>query len=163
MLAAHTSDLHPRLTAAIVQNAELAAQLTARCLHGLNQRMKAEGVLPEAAELSLPRGFLLEIGAVGQLRVWEMQGLRPYLPADLPTFADATAELYRRAREEPAEFQTAAGAKLSPRVLQVWIESFCWEGPALLEANLLLGDVDEDALVDAVAHLLWNNRLPLCQ
>ena len=155
-MIATIDDSHPALTAAIIRNAELAATVTAACVHNWDARFK-QGGFADGAQ-NLPAAFLMELGAIGQIRLWELEGLRDFLPSDLPTYGEAVAELSRRALTAPQEFQTLAGARLSPRVMQVWLESFSWAAPSLLQADVVLGEVDEDALVDAVAHLLWTHR-----
>ena len=36
--------------------------------------------------------------------------------------------------------------------------SFAWEAPRILQAQIVIGAIDEDALVDALADLVWSMR-----
>jgi hypothetical protein len=38
------------------------------------------------------------------------------------------------------------------------LHSFAWAGPATIGADVLLGEPDGDALVEALAALLWERR-----
>lgn len=160
-MVASVNDLHPALITAVIRHSELAADITAECLSRLRARMIDEGLLAEDSPLRLPGAFLMELGAIGQLSLWEHQGLRDLLPPEIPTVAEATAELYRRASAVPEEFQLLSGATLAPRVRQVYLEHICWAAPEMLTANIVVGETDEDALVEAVARLLWHNRANL--
>jgi hypothetical protein len=48
--------------------------------------------------------------------------------------------------------------ELALRVFSVWVEHFAWHGREQLGADLVLGEAEEDALADALADLLWDNR-----
>ena len=112
---------------------------------------------------SLPGLFLLELAAALQLRQWETQGVLNPLDGDLPSWREAADELFARAAERPEEFLTPTTPSLLHRVLKVWVERFAWEAPDLLQAELVLGDLDEDGVVDALAELLWTHREELGQ
>lgn len=135
---------------AIVRHARRMADLTAAT-------MDATGLLPQRP-VSLPAGFLLELGAVLQLRLWERQGLRQHLDADLPTFRLAADHLAARASRGPSEFEGPEAAPLSQRVLRAWMEHFAWEGPCLLEADIVVGPVNEDQFAEAMAEFVWNHQ-----
>jgi hypothetical protein len=155
-MVAAIDELHPLEVRAIVHNAEVAATITAACLHSWDAQLKKDG-FPAGAQ-GLPAGFLMELGAIGLLHLWEIEGLRNFLPADLPTAGEAVAELNRRAATTPQEFQTVAGAQLAPRVWQAWLDHFSWAAPSLLQADVVLGEADEDVLVESLAQLAWNHR-----
>jgi hypothetical protein len=38
------------------------------------------------------------------------------------------------------------------------MKHFAWEGLDLLQADFILGDVDEDAFADLLAEFLWSHR-----
>jgi hypothetical protein len=158
MVARATSldKVHPAFIAAVRQNAERQAVIVADYLDAIDERLKQDGY-PDGAR-GLPPGFLLELGAVVQLKLWEAEGLAEFLPTELPTAAQAGEELFRRTRETPEEFHTQASQKLGPQVMRVWLERFAWAAPNLLQADVVLGEVDEDVLVDALAQLLWEHR-----
>lgn len=155
-MVAAVQDFHPEVVQAVIRNADYCATLVAACLDVLDKRLKEDGHAQGAQ--GLPTGFLLELGTVLQLKIWEQQGLREFLPADLPTFAAAMADLHRRVTTNPLAFQSIESNRLGQYVLQVELERLSWAAPELLEADMVITDVDDDALVEAVAQLLWVHR-----
>jgi hypothetical protein len=114
--------------------------------------------IPKSEPCGLPPAFLLELSAVLELRLWELQGLRSYLDADLPTSREAAHALANRAKKGPAEFEGPDAAPLSVRVLHVWMEAFAFDGPDFLHADLIVRDVDEDAFIDVLSEFVWRHR-----
>lgn len=150
-------DLDPALIAATVQQAERQATMVAVCLDAIDARLKEAGH-PEGSK-GLPLGFLLELGSICQLKYWEISGLRDFLPPGLPTSEDASTDLYKRATTTaPEEFYSIENDHLGRQLLAVWLERFAWAAPNLLQADVVLGEVDEDSLVDGLARLLWVHR-----
>jgi hypothetical protein len=139
------------LVEAVMQRAEQNALLTSAAL-------EATGLFSSPSEVRLPLNFLLELGAVSQLGVWELQGMHHHVAYGLPTFADAAHELAGRAAKGTGEFQGSGKTPLSARLLKFWIEHFAWQGQALLQAEILVGEVDEDSFVDTLAEFLWTHR-----
>jgi hypothetical protein len=138
---------------AVVRHAGRQADLTAAALD-------ETGLFPDRPTV-LPAGFLLELAAVLELGLWERQGLRPYLDIDLPTYREAADELAARAKRGFAEFDGLDATPLSHRVLQAWMQHFAWEGPDLLQADFILGDVDEDQFANVLADFVWQHRKEL--
>jgi hypothetical protein len=138
---------------AVVRHAERLADLTAATLD-------ATGLFPERPVV-LPAGFLLELGTVLELALWERQGVRVHLNADLPTFREAAEALLARAKRGLAAFDSPDAALLSNRVLQAWMERFAWEGPDFMHADFILGDVDEDQFAQVLADFVWQHRREL--
>ncbi|NLX98144.1 MAG: hypothetical protein GXY83_18440 [Rhodopirellula sp.] len=135
---------------AVVRHAHRRADLTAAALDAIGLLTKRPAVFPA--------GFLLEFGAVVELGVWERQGLRVFLNSDLPTFSEAADELLARVAKGSAAFDGSDAAPLSRRVFQVWMERFAWEGPDILDADFLVGDVDEDQFARVLADFVWQHR-----
>ena len=135
---------------AVVSNAQRRAALTAAVLD-------ATGIF-KSEPCRLPAAFLLELSAVCELGLWERQGLRVYLDTDLPTFREAAAELSRRADKGLAEFEGPDAARLSQRVLRVWMQHFAWDGPQRLGCDTLVGAVDEDEFAAVLAEFLLEHR-----
>ncbi len=106
----------------------------------------------------LPIQFCVELAAILQLHAWEEAGLRGLLPADLPSCKEALADLIHRTRTAPQGFTGADGVQLSPAVIFAWVTQFAWAAPNFLHADIVLGQADEDALVNALAKLLWKHR-----
>jgi hypothetical protein len=79
----------------------------------------------------------------------------------LPTHADALQDLADRAfRAAGGEqlFDFPEGAVLLRKVIKVWVENFSWQGQDLLGAEVLVGRLDDDALVDQLAIFLFEHR-----
>lgn len=146
----------PPTIQAVALNAERQAILVAAYLKQIDSLLKRDG-LPSVAT-GFPAGYLLELGAVLMLGHWDRKGLLAFLPSDLPAFADAVAELKRRAVIGNFKLLDCIASQLVRQVRQTWLERFAWEAPNLLQADVVLGDVDEDVLVEAVAQLIWVNR-----
>ena len=112
----------------------------------------------ESKPPQLPAAFLLEFSAVMELGVWERYGLREHLDVNLPTFAEAIADLVDRALRGPSAFADPSSAELSERVFRVWVEHFAWEGLELLSTDAVVGDFDNDDFVEELADLIWTHR-----
>lgn len=110
---------------------------------------------------SLPAAFLLELAAVLELGTWERQDLCRHLDVDLPSHSDAAESLASRAAQRPGEFEGPDAAPLSRKMFQVWATSFAWNSHQFLHADVILGEVDEDAFVDLLANFLWQHQSEL--
>lgn len=148
--------IHPLVIGSVCRNAEFQADLAAACLKAIDQRLRDAG--HEDGCSGLPAAFLLELAAVAQLKYWELRGLRQLLPSEVPTASDASADLHRRVVLDPQKFFKGIDAPLARQIHQVWIEHFHWLEPELIEADIVIGRVDEDKAVEALAQLLWQNR-----
>ena len=102
----------------------------------------------------------MELAAVLQLEEWERQSVLDHLNADLPSYRQAADELAARSAW-PKEFHGRHATRLSTLVNTVWIERFAWDGPSMLQADIVFGDCDEDALVEQLAKFLWEHRVDL--
>lgn len=138
------------LPASLIAHAERSAELTAATLD-------ATGLFPKRPIL-LPANFLLEFAAVLQLGIWEERGLCRRLDADLPTFSQASKALADRAANAWAEFLGADAAPLHEKILSVWSEQIAWQAREILDADVVLSDVNEDAFADLVAEFIWQHR-----
>jgi hypothetical protein len=154
MVTLNTSDgplhLPDELVGALVRRAERQADVTADWL-------KAAGLF-RSGPPRLPAACLLELAAVLELGIWERHGLRGHLEVDLPTYREAADQLAARCMKGPAEFHGPNATPLSLRVLRVWMEHFAWEGPDLLQADVVVGDLDEDVFIDLLAEFVWTYR-----
>jgi hypothetical protein len=101
---------------------------------------------------------LLELGAVLELGVWERVGFRQHLNVDLPTYREAADELAARCRKGPEEFDGPNATPLARQVLRVWTENFAWDGPDLVQADVVVGDFEEDEFIELLAEFVWNHR-----
>jgi hypothetical protein len=105
-----------------------------------------------------PLPYLLELGAILQLALWESAGFAEQLPSDLPTLSQAREELKTRAALGPQEFVDPKKARLFECVFLVWWEHFAWHAPELLDAEVLLGQLNEDEVVQQLARFFWETR-----
>ena len=102
----------------------------------------------------LPTLLLLRLGVGCQLLRWESRGILLHKQLGLP---DGWAVI----REALIRVSGVAGPQVDPnpgieqRVLQLSLDQLSWTAPDLLGADIVLGDVDEDALAISVADLLW--------
>ena len=148
---------HPLLIETVASRAEQLAYFVSLFLEPIRKKLQLEGLA--SAQLRWPAGYLLELGAIGQLTLWELQGLCPYLPADLPTAQEAMLQLHERATHSPEDLQSPSNAHLARRVLQVHVEQECWRGPELLDAHFALTSLEgDDEFIEAAAQLLWRLR-----
>jgi len=154
MVTSAISDGPLRLPDALVQaatrNAERQADLTGTYLRALG--------LGKSGEVRLPAAALLELAAVLELGVWERRGLRAHLEVDLPTYREAADQFAARCMKGPLEFEGPNATPLSMRVFQVWVEHFAWDAPELLDAEVVLDNVDDDDFVDLLAEFVWAHR-----
>jgi hypothetical protein len=158
----------PELVRAVVLHAARDADQVALFLNTLITlvvRPAGDGTspapLPPPAPLPLPGWFLLELAAALQLWIWEHSGIRLHLDAGLPPAGDALRAVFCRLTAAPGEEATGEGTPLSRAVLARLAEHCGWSGQEDLGADLLLGEADEDALVDALADLIWTHRASL--
>ena len=103
--------------------------------------------------------LLVGLAAALRLRAWEQSGLRAHQEAGLPTADEALREVFRAiTAPAPLSEKEQAARQLGTQVLGVLIRRLAWNGRTLLDADLELGEADEDTLVDALALFLWENR-----
>ena len=94
-----------------------------------------------------------------QILAWERAGLRPELPADLPTAEEAFRNLLPPDTSEDSS-NTPVVPELSMKVFRTWLQRFSRSSLATLGTDIMLptSTASEDALLDALTDLLWNNR-----
>jgi hypothetical protein len=105
--------------------------------------------------VALPEGFLFGLGSALRLSQWEAQGLAAYLGASLPSATEAVLDVFRAVLDEKARARTA---KFIAELQRLYFSRFSWMASIELDADMLLGNSSEDALVDAVADLVWKFR-----
>ena len=108
---------------------------------------------------TIPRSssFLSEISALAQVREWERHGLAESLGSWLPSYSEALLDLV-----DQIEQGVASGKPLSPNlsklVMRVGLENLAWNPSEIGEFATVTGEFDEDAMLEAFAELIWNNR-----
>jgi len=142
---------------AAIQNALRVADLTGMTLTELGKVHLGGG------QWHLPAAFLVEVGAVLQLGLWEQEGIAAHECGYLPSFDDAVADLASRASQGASAFANLNAVTLAPRVLQFSIEQIAASGFLLMGGDVLTQDIDEDAFVDLLAEFLFSHRDELSQ
>lgn len=144
------------LVNAASRDAEHRADLAAAAVTELIARLRERGVT--AGPTSFPAAFLLELGAIEQIREWETRGMKDLLPKDLPDWWDARRSLFERLRDNPHSLFDMENAPLFSRVTQVVLSNTMWLDSEVAQLNVCVAEVDEDEFLDAVAQLLWSQR-----
>lgn len=108
--------------------------------------------------LRLPAGFVLDLAAGLRLLCWEQSGLLSHLDAGLPPACEALRAAFRGLTEPGIPDTDPTSGALMPRVWALLIERCAWNGRVELDADLVLGDVEEDAFADALADFVWTHR-----
>jgi hypothetical protein len=145
------------LVQATAREAELDADRVGSFLAHLGLRPSRAGV--EVVPLRLPHGLLLGLGAALRLSAWESNGARAHLPVDLPVSGAVIRDLFDAAADPSQAKRLEAHAdELILRVFRTWVEYFAWGGRQEMDADLVLGEAEEETLADALADLLWNSR-----
>lgn len=109
---------------------------------------------PGLGDVFLLPTFVAELVAIDRLAQWERAKLAPYLGHGLPLASDAVTSLRKRVTERPDEFLVngPSVSALYDRVAQARVSAFRFN--IELGCELLIGQVEEDELVDVVARLL---------
>ena len=118
--------------------------------------LSALGLTPTPCRpIRLPREALLFLGAGLRLLAWEADGITAHRDAGLPPAREVVTAAVRA---------LAAPAPLDPslpvRVVRFHAEHFSWDAPVLLDADVLIGTLDEDLAAEAIAEYLWAARRP---
>lgn len=140
---------------AIARNAELVADLTGEELKKL-----FPGKSPE--NIRLPKNLYLELGAVLQIGYWESHGISAHIAAGVPSKAEALSQLSERLQKGAAEFTGDDSIYIHKKSFYFWIKNIAWDGPSLMSTEMVLGEIEEDQLMD-LAEFLWKHRQELKQ
>lgn len=110
--------------------------------------------------IKLSAAFLVGLGFALRLVTWEDQGHRIHLEEGLPPALDVTRNVIQLAAAGAAlkSERESAFIELVARVQHLSIHRFAWEAPSILGSQMVLGEVDEQALVDALARFVWDRR-----
>jgi hypothetical protein len=157
----HASPSVSQVVECFVREAEYMARLTIRFIDHT-------GIFPadqrRERPVALPAEFLLELAAVLRIAIWERNGLRVRIAADLPLAEDSYFELVERAAHRPESFSSEiVSPPLHRRVMQAVLSQLAWNGRRDLDADVLLGRpdaADDDNALEAMAEFLWARRHP---
>lgn len=114
-------------------------------------------VLRQHLPILLPGHFCAELAGVGYIGIWEQSGAMQGLPLALPTYPQACEALELQVRERPTSFfDDQPFGELFEKVLRASFVSQTFSKH--LNCRFTSHCVDGDALVEALAQLLWSNR-----
>jgi hypothetical protein len=139
----------------IIREAAFTADLTADYLGLLLGPPAKRG--PNERPIGLPKQFLIELGAILRIAVWERAGLEHLLCSGFPSAQQALAELLSRYLDSPTlveELDTG----LALRVLKVMCRRLAFGGLQHLQADVILDRPDDPTFLVGLAELLWANR-----
>jgi hypothetical protein len=150
------SDFHPDLIRAVAQDAARDAELVGTFLGEIG--LAPAGQASQDPPLRLPADFLLGLGAALRLLFWEQQGIHVHLDHRFPPARQALLDVLRTAtgHAEPEALERVRS--LAYRVMVLSIEHLAWNGRVELDADVVLGEADQEALLEALADYLWANR-----
>ena len=151
VVSPRTSASEGDLISIIAEGGERTCPATERLL-GLMGFTRADD---EAVQV--PVEFLFGLGIALRLYGWEMKGLRVHREAGLPAARELLAELLRRTHASGHGSLREFSAWLRPRFLAA-ARRFATCGPRVLGAEVVMGDADEEELVEALARLCWACR-----
>ena len=150
-MAQSISEFPPALVTAVAEEAALDAGRVDLFLRTLG--LEASPTRP----IQLPATFLLELGAALRLLCWEDRGLSAHLDAGLPPSSRALREIFLTLAD-PEVTSRPLKETLAYRVFVLFAEHFAWSGTEELDAQVALGEADEDSLLEALADFLWEHR-----
>jgi hypothetical protein len=149
--ATAVTDLPVDLADAVRLQAELDADRVGRLL-------TQDRIDRDKGPISVPEWLLFELAAALRLAQWEKDGISVHVEAGLPCARQALAGIYQALLDQLKRAQFCHDTPLLFQVNALFAERFAWRSRADLDADLLLGGVDEDELVEVLARLLWIHR-----
>jgi hypothetical protein len=149
--ATAVTDLPNDLADAVHRQAELDADRVGRLL-------TRDRIDRDKGSVSVPQWLLFELAAALRLEQWEKDGISVHVEAGLPSARQALAGVYQALLDQLKRAQFRHDTPLLFQVNALFAERFAWRSRADLDADLLLGGVDEEELVDVLARLLWIHR-----
>lgn len=145
----------PNATDAARRAAESMADIVGR---NLCSTMVEHPDLADRLKTGLSPGFLLELGAIAQIGVWDRLGLTPSLDPSLPSPGEAAQSAVDRTLAAPCRRLSVQDTVLIRRITSLLLNRFCWDAKVEANADLVIGESDEDAMVEAIAMICWQNR-----
>ena len=146
------SDLPPDLVQAVARDARADADHV-----GLFLREIGIAATPQKPR-RLPAAFLLDLGAALRLLSWEQAGLDLRGVAGLPPARQALLAVLRAAASHGGAGPGAPPGSLSSLVVAAFADHFAWNARVELDAEVVLGEADEEAALAALADFLWEHR-----
>ena len=147
------SAFHPDLIRAVKGDAERDADLVGAFLAVTG--LAPSGRRPQGAPLAVPADCLLGLGAALRLSLWEQLGIRVHLDHGLPPARQALIDVLRTATGQAEAEAFERIRSLASRVMVLSVEHLAWNGRVELGADVVLGEADQEALLEALADYLW--------
>lgn len=148
----------PQVPEALVEAAAARARYVASLTGAALEQI---GIRPTGADdnaIRLPAAFLLDLGAVAQLMVWEQSGISAHLDAGLPSASEATAQVVSGVSDGHYRVAASSTDTLSHRVFRLTLDEFAWDGLPILGVDVHLRAEDDERFIDMMAEFLWQNR-----
>ena len=156
MSSRNLSEFPTDLVRAVESQASQEAALVAQFLDRWAPTVfSATGLQPTV----LPGSFLLAMGCVFRIAIWEAEGIVRHLECGLPTRDIAlilAMSFLVNTAQEPEHRKTAE--RLQDQVLQFFIGFLAWTGPQEMGGDVVLGALEDDRVLDQIAVFLWTHR-----
>lgn len=104
-----------------------------------------------------PQGLFVEVAALDLLAYWKESEVYCRLVEDTD-LDEQTASVWTRFEQDPTEFESIGSTKLAKCLMTIWMKHFSAKAPFEFGCDVLIGKIDEDLLVEAVAELLLQSR-----
>jgi hypothetical protein len=115
-------------------------------------------ILGLTASTRLPGRLFVGLAAGLRLLTWETEGYSVHRAMGLPPAAEVIRDVIERAADPDDDRQDFIIATLWAVVIGVKEMFFAWEAPSFFDSEVLLGELPEDDLINALASLCWANR-----
>jgi hypothetical protein len=104
-------------------------------------------------------GFLLDLAAALRLLAWEEAGLDLKAFARLPAARAALLNVLQSLTQSViGQHEAVKVDSLLQDVMGAFFDYFAWSARVELDVDVTLGEVDEDAVLEALADFLWAHR-----
>jgi hypothetical protein len=111
--------------------------------------------------ICFPAWFLVELAAALRIWLWEASGLRIHLDAGLAPARESLLSVFCRAKEVANGHASSNATPLMNNVIELSINRLAWSARRDLGAEVVLGEADEDTIVETLANLIWKHRVEL--
>jgi hypothetical protein len=147
--------IHPDRAAALCSEAERVA---CRAALFLDEIFKQLNPTVPAAQRIFPRSFLLNLCTGVWLLYWEDHGISIHVEAGLPPAMQVLSETFAGFRPNDDADRWSRAVQLAYNVTWLFAEHIAWHGHAEVGGEFVVGEVNEDVLLESLAQLLWHHR-----
>lgn len=125
----------------------------------MNSFLESQKSLSKEERKQLPFWMFAHLAAILAFKRWQHAGISQLASITLPSPTEVASDLARAIEtNDPTFKEVACPHTPCARFIRVMLERMAWEGHSDVGAEVLVGDPDEDSLIEAVAQLLWNCR-----